>query len=301
MQMATRLLDIGRCLTALALACGMAQAAQASTKVDMQDCSGLPCVNLNIDGKLVELMIDTGDAASVLDRSEAKVLGLTVEPYKGDDGKEVPGYFVAKAANPQLGKATLAPITFLVMDIQKSLANGTFPRSYGTISYVALKDRVVTLDYRKHKVEISDPGVKADAPKNAGEITYPTFGHHGPPIVAVTGFAVNGKPVTVQVDTLYAGTMLIYTDSISKLGLQAPEATAVSRRFPYTDGGVDMLQAKADSELFSGESLLKDAPLYFPTPKVHQPDGMFDGTVGGELFKGRRVTFDFPANQFWLD
>lgn len=298
--MATRLMEIGRCAAALALACGLAQAAHAVTKVDMLDCSGLPCVNVQVDGKPVTLMIDTGNAASVLDMSEAKMLGLAVEPYKDDDGKIVPKYFVAKVAGARLGSVTLAPVTFLVVDLQKSLDQGTFPRSYGTLSYVALKDRAVTLDYRKHKVEIADAGAKVAAPKDASAMTYPTFGHHGPPIVAAAGFAVNGKPVTVQVDTLYAGTMLIYADAMAKLGLDAPGG-ADPERFPYTDGGVDMVKSKADAESFGRESLLTDAALYFPTPKVHQPDGLFDGTVGGALFKGRRVTFDFPANLFWVE
>jgi hypothetical protein len=51
---------------------------------------------------------------------------------------------------------------------------------------------------------------------------------------------------------------------------------------------------------FVGKDLASDAPLYFATPQVHLPDGMFDGTVGVELFTGHSVTFDFHANRFWI-
>jgi hypothetical protein len=40
--------------------------------------------------------------------------------------------------------------------------------------------------------------------------------------------------------------------------------------------------------------------LYFATRKVHLPDGMFDGTVGNELFLGHVLTLDFHANRFWM-
>jgi hypothetical protein len=36
------------------------------------------------------------------------------------------------------------------------------------------------------------------------------------------------------------------------------------------------------------------APLvYFPTPEVHEPDGLFDATVGLELFYRAAVTLNF--------
>ena len=32
--------------------------------------------------------------------------------------------------------------------------------------------------------------------------------------------------------------------------------------------------------------------MYFPTAGVHEPDGLFDATVGLELFQNTIVTFD---------
>jgi hypothetical protein len=136
--------------------------------------------------------------------------------------------------------------------------------------------------------------------KNVGVLTYPTFGQSGPAIVATTGFQVNGQPITVQVDTLYGGTLLIYPTSVAKLGLTAQANSSRIRKFPFTDGGVDMIEGKANAESFGAARLANDAPLYFATPQVHLPDGMFDGTVGIELFTGRSVTFDFHANRFWI-
>jgi len=294
-------------LTALILACAIVTATQAradgnaGTEVDMLDCAGLPCITLQlVAGKPLKLLLDSGDATSLLDLGEAEAFGLPLEPYTGHDGKLVPGYFTTTVAEAKLGSLSLPPVKFLVFDLQKSIAEGTTPPSNGFLSYLALKDRVVTLDYRRHRVSISETSAEVAAPRDAGTLTYPTFGRKGPRIVATTGFAVNGKPITVQVDTLYAGTLLIYPTSVGKLGLDAEAAAATVRRFPFTDDGVDMIEAKASDESFGNKILKRNAALFFATPKVHLPDGMFDGTVGGELFRGRRITFDFHANRFWI-
>jgi hypothetical protein len=294
-------------LTALILACGIATATEGKadsntgTQVDMLDCAGLPCITLQLAaGKPVKLLLDSGDATSVLDLGEAKALGLPLEPYKGHDGKVVPGYFTTTVGEAKLESLSLPPVKFLVIDLRKSIADGTAPPSNGFLSYLALKDRVVTLDYRRHRVTISETGAEVAAPNDAGTLTYPTFGQKGPPIVATTGFAVNGKPITVQVDTLYAGTLLIYPTSVGTLGLDAEAAVVKVRKFPFTDDGVDMIEGKASEESFGNKTLKRNAALYFATPKVHLPDGMFDGTVGGELFQGRSITFDFHANRFWI-
>jgi hypothetical protein len=35
------------------------------------------------------------------------------------------------------------------------------------------------------------------------------------------------------------------------------------------------------------------AKVYFPTETVHEPDGLFDATVGLELFRDAVLTLDF--------
>jgi len=276
-------------------------ASQAARKqVNMLDCSGLPCVEVQLGAAApVRLMLDTGNAHSVLDLVQAHSLGLALEPYVTRAGKTVPDFFVAKVPSVKLGSLEIGPVTFIVTNLKDDVSKGLFPQSSGTLDYVDLRDRVLTLDYRRHTVEISD--APSTTVGESGTLSYPTFGHQGPSIVATTGFAVNGKPITVQVDTLYTGTLLIYPTSVSRLGLDAAAAVTATRNFPFTDGGVPMIESKAARESFAGSDLMKDAPLYFATGKVHTPDGLFDGTVGNALLNGHRITFDFKSNRFWLD
>jgi len=111
--------------------------------------------------------------------------------------------------------------------------------------------------------------------------------------VVANGFEINGKKVSAQVDTMYTGSLLVYTASIEKLGLSDAAKTTEIRKFLLTDGGVNMKAAPAKHESFHGLPLGGAHPkVYFPTEGVHEPDGLFDATVGLELFQNTIVTFD---------
>jgi len=288
------------CLTVLG---GLGSALSAGAKeVPLADCSGLPCARFDLgQGRSATLLIDTGNAHGVLDLDNAKALGLALTPYVSRSGKTIPNVFTATLSEVTLGGQSLGETELLVTDLKKNIDGGQLPKTDGTISYTSFKDRVVTLDYRRHSLSVSEAGATMPAPAASGALTYPTFGEKGPPIVVASGFSVNGKPVSVQIDTLYSGTMLIYSAAVGKLGLGGEEAATATRRFPFTDGGVDMIEGKAGQEGFAGKTLLSSAALYFPTPDVHQPDGLFDGTVGAELFAKHSLTLDFHANKVWMD
>jgi predicted aspartyl protease len=268
----------------------------------MLECSGLPCVDVSISGAAhLKMLIDTGNQTSMLDKATAEKLGLPLKPVLGPDGKPYPGYSIATARNIQLGSIPLGDIDFLVADVQPDIKNGSFPVADGTLTYTAFHDRMLRLNYKERVIGLSEVmTTDARCPHFCGTVTHPTFGEKGPPIVVTTGFNVNGKPVTVQIDTLYTGTMLIYPTSVEKLGLPAQANAATKRNFPFTDGGVEMIEGRAATESFGTKVLKQDATLYFATPKVHAPDGMFDGTVGHELFTGHVLTFDFHAHRFWM-
>lgn len=268
----------------------------------MLDCAGLPCVDVTLaSGKHLKMLIDTGDVSSILDTKVAKDLGLEVSPVKDADGKEIPGYARTLLRGLKVGDAELGDVKVLVMDVATPMAKDQMPKADGLLAYTAFKSRVLEMDYLARKVRFSDVLTSGVAcPGQCGELTTPTFGKQGPPILVGTGFSVNGKAITAQIDSLFSGTMLIYPTSVEKLGLSAEAKSTTKERIKYTDGGVDMMTSKAASEAFEGRTLAKDATVYFAGPEVHLPDGMFDGTVGHALLEHSVVVMDLKGMRVWM-
>jgi len=268
----------------------------------MLDCAGLPCVDVTLaSGKHLKMLIDTGDTSSILDAQVAKDLGLDVLPVKGANGKEIPGYGRTVLSGLKVGDAGLGDLKVLVMNVATPMAKDQMPKADGFLAYTAFKSRVLEMDYVTRKVRFSEVLTSGVAcPGQCGELTTPTFGKQGSPILVGTGFSVNGKAITAQIDSLFSGTLLIYPTSVEKLGLVEEAKSTTKERIKYTDGGVDMMTSSAASEAFEGRVLAKDATVYFAGPEVHLPDGMFDGTVGHALLEHSVVVMDLKGMRVWM-
>ncbi len=270
----------------------------------MLSCSAMPCVDVTLkNGKHLHMLVDLGDFNSIVDSAVAKDLGLSMEPVSvtGHDGKPISGFSSSTLVGAQIGNASLGDLPVRVRDLSASIQKGQMPQADGVLSYTAFHDRLLQLDYKRHTVRVSVP-LTADmpCPGFCGDVTMPTFGKTGPPVLVTTGFSVNGKPITAQIDTLFTGTMLIYPDSVGKLGLQAASGVNATQFFKYTDGGVPMREGNAHTEAFGSKALAHNTAIFFATPQVHVPDGMFDGTVGAGLLIGHVVNIDLHSKHFWI-
>ncbi|MFI5073113.1 MAG: aspartyl protease family protein [Terriglobales bacterium] len=265
-----------------------------ATEVPLLDCDGMPCVQARIgSGPTLKMAIDTGNVDSVLDAAFAEAAGLKPTATLPEGAPS--GMFRTTIASVSVGNVKLTNVGALVMGLADMIAQNQMPHVDGTLSYTAFKGRAVQIDFVGRKVRISEV-LTTPAPCSGAcdKISLIKFGKEGPPVVVADGFEINGKKVSAQIDTMYSGTLLVYTASIEKLQLADAAKTTKSRDFPFTDGGVKMQEAPAEQEGFRGLILSGPAPLvYFPTPEVHEPDGLFDATVGLELFYKATVTLNF--------
>ena len=273
-----------------------------ASEVPLLDCNGIPCIEARVgEGKPLRMGIDTGDVDSVVDKDVAETAGL--KETKPMPAGAPAGMFMTEIPTVHVGAVALRNVPTLALSLVQMVAQKQMPDVSGTLAYTAFKDRLLQIDFVNHKVRISEP-LTAPSPcgDTCGKFSLITFGKKGPPIVVAEGFEINGKPVTAQIDTMYTGTMLIYNASIDKLKLTDADVNSQkSENFPFTDGGVEMKSAPADKESFHGVTLGVSAPIvYFPTPDVHEPDGLFDATVGLGLFYGMVLTLDFHSNTFSL-
>jgi hypothetical protein len=273
------------------------------TEVPILDCKGTPCIEARInDGAPLKFSIDTGNVDSVIDTKIMKAADLQpLHPPKpgGAPIELIP----TRIPTLRIGSATLTQVTAAGMDLTEMIAQNQMPEVAGTLAYPAFKDRIIQLDFVANKFRISD--ILTTPVKCTGKcdtISLINFGNDGPPIVVADGFTINTQKVTAQIDTMYTGSMLIYTASIDKLSLNGANSTTDTRMFPLTDGGAAMRVADASEEGFQGLTLAKDgAKVYFPTETVHEPDGLFDATVGLELFRDSILTLDFHDMTLSLD
>jgi hypothetical protein len=265
-----------------------------AAEVQLLDCDGLPCVEARMpNGPLLKMGLDTGNVDSVLDSSFAETAGL--KPTAPMPEGAPSGMMRTEIPSISVGTVQLTNVRTLAMSLDQMISQNQMPRVDGTLSYTAFKNRILQIDFAAHKVRMSDVLTAPIACSGAcDKISLIKFGNEGPPIVVANGFEINGKKVTAQVDTMYSGSLLVYTASIEKLQLADSSKTTKSRDFPFTDGGVQMKEALAQKESFHGVTLDGAAPLvYFPTPDVHEPDGLFDATVGLDLFYNATLTLNF--------
>ncbi|MGB9466051.1 MAG: hypothetical protein WBR10_13150 [Candidatus Acidiferrum sp.] len=264
------------------------------TEVPLLDCDGLPCVEARMgSGPVLKMGIDTGNVDTVLDVAFAEAAGL--KPTSSLPAGAPSGMYRTVIPAISVGNVQLMNVGTLAMNLSDMVSQNQMPHVDGTLAYTAFKDRILQIDFVGRKVRIS--GVltaPADCTGACDKITLIKFGKEGPPIVVADGFEINGKRVSAQIDTMYSGSLLVYTPAIEKLQLAESAKTTKSRDFPFTDGGVKMKEAPAEKESFHGLTLSGPAPLvYFPTPDVHEPDGLFDATVGLELFYKAALTLNF--------
>ena len=238
------------------------------------------------------LVLDTGDVSSVIMRDTAQSLHWRLEPIVRD-GKTLENVELGGEHNVAFGQTTL-PGKFLVYD-RKVFGEHPLPGD-GTLAYTFFKDKRLQIDYVRHVLRLSDSPADASVGNLPGKLELITFGKHGPPIVVGSPFTVNGKPVHAQIDTCYTGTLLVYDAALDGLGLTKhgkPEF------FPNTDGGVNMLAGGAEALGFDQGKIGGAHPtLYFVGSgenPVHQPDALFEATVGNALFKRSVVTLDFHS------
>jgi Aspartyl protease len=265
------------------------------TEVPLLDCKGTPCIEVRVgDTAPVKFGIDTGNVASVIDTKLMKAADLKPlhPPLPGGAPIEMTP---TQIPSLHIGSMALTEVSASAMDLTEMINQNQMPEVAGTLAYTAFKDRIIQLDFVANKFRISD--VLTSPVKCAGKcdtISLINFGNDGPPIVVADGFEINTVKATAQVDTMFTGSMLVYTASIDKLSLSGAASTTDTRLFPLTDGGVNMRVADASEEGFQGIVLAKEgAKVYFPTETVHEPDGLFDATVGLELFRDSILTLDF--------
>ena len=276
-------------------------------EIPLLNCSGLPCIDMSTaNGKTLRLLIDTAESNSYLDTKAAQDLGLDLKPLKGTGDSTITEVQQTVITGAKLGDLPMGDFPFMVLDTTRTPDKpGTqlerLPGD-GALTYSAFRTRLLQLDYPHQLVRISDPQDTASpCPHSCGDLATTRIGKYGPLTVTASGFAIDGQPVDAQIDTLFTGTMLVYPDSVEKLGLKKQSKAKRKEFFPYVESGIKLARFDGVTESFRDATLIDDAPLYFFTSNDRPPAVQFDVTVGSGLLSHAAVTFDFKGMHMWID
>jgi hypothetical protein len=257
--------------------------------VPLVEPGGIPCVMASLEGRPESLFcLDTGNIHSSVSLKAARAAGLKLAALP----PPVPaGYFVGLVPALRIGGVAFKDLRVVVTEFGKNVAP---PEVVGTLAYPLFKDRIVQFDFAKGRFRFTGaivgpsslPGIKAG-------LSRVNFGKGGPKVLVAEGIALDGVPLTSQVDTMFTGSILVYTASRPKVGMAGASTTSAMEYFPFTDGGVSMATRTARSVTFEGIPLGHGIPkVYFPVAGVHEPDGLFDCTIGTALLNGAILTLD---------
>jgi hypothetical protein len=277
--------------TAIFLTLALGAPLAGAGEITFSSCGGMICVPVRLaDGKEHQMLFDTGNVTSWMSIAVAQGLKQPLEPYKRGD-QAIPDVFLIGVQHVAVAGRDLSPRMIAVK--AEDLPAGVD----GALAYSAFKDLVVEIDYPHHRLRIGAEAPHSEAAHAALKLI--TFGTKGPPIVTIEGLGIDGHTFTAQYDTGFTGTLVVYDDAIERLGLRAASMHGTAEEFPYTDGGVSMKATKVGQVTFASSVIMpRPATVYFPTTgqnPVHQPDGLFEATVGNAFFAHSVVTLDFKS------
>ena len=280
-------------------ATGLSALASPSADLPLVPCGKLVCIDANdATGAPLRLLIDTGNAHTLLNRSVADRLKLATKPAHGADGKEVSGYGLTEPTELDLGAVKLTPVPLLVADISGYVKAVGAPFD-GVLSYTQLKGWIAELDLKDHRFHLTQDAVAK--PRSSLRADYVKYRADAVVVLVVDGLAVHGYPLRAQLDTAFEGGLLMFPAAFATTGL-ADQRTGEQVSLGSYDDGAPMDRMPPTSIAFDRTKLIVPSDGAFAAGKdVRLPENDIEVVAGLELFSGHRLVLDFIHNQVGVD
>jgi hypothetical protein len=269
----------------------------------------LPVVSAEINGKLINVIIDTGGEIFYLDESVASSLGINsvsrqVEPYAGGKTIEV-GY--GRADSLTIGDVTLKSVPIKLGNIQRvsSIFNNKIIIS-GILTTGILQQFLATVDYPESQLILrprnddSRNSLKTEYPQN-NKITEVPF------ILALTHLmickgSINDKGgLNLFMDSGLADSeaaLLLPKETLQYLDIPVPATEILPENlgglagggFPVGRFSVDFLSVGSVQQ-----KIVKGLYGVFPPELYHECEFIIDGLVSHQFLKKYKWTIDFDS------
>lgn len=259
--------------------------------VPIMRCSGLPCVNVQLDGRPpIRLLLDFASFASYVSASAVR------------------NQHVGISSRAQIGSVVLTDRFFVVNPVSEGslaqIGRDQFPGGDGGLSLRAFADRLFVLDllHQRLRVSVTTPP-KSACPSGCGKLVLARKGDFASvEIWAADGFSLNNRPVTALVDPLYPGAV-IASQPIE--GLIRPErrgkqlylpGVAIGRKY-HTD---PLFSVGSIFITFGGRTVCNSAPL----TRYDQLFGLccdtYQAMIGRAVLSEFTFAFDLRNAVMWI-
>ena len=151
---------------------------------------------------------------------------------------------------------------------------------------------MLQIDFPARKLRLlgSSPGATASS---SAPIVWRPYQPGTPPLVTVDGLRIGGRTVSAQVDTFFAGSLILFSDKVA--GLETPGARDVP--------GVYFEQAKLpaarlkEAVSLGGAEYPAGQPVYMAGKGAHLPQTEIAAVLGNAFFRDSVLTLDFQNDR----
>ena len=234
-------------------------------------------------------LLDVAVAPSVVDLALARELGLPVDEAAAGEaaghGAERSTFYPSELRDLQIGEQLVGSIEAVAADLA-SLGEKLGRPLHAILGQSFFEGRIVQFDYGQQLLKLDPTFVE-------GGLSVPIEGASDlTPVVAV---AVNGREVSVVLDTGSSLTLGIYLDAVDELGLAATRDAASPRTVTGARGKVEALEGVVDS-LALGDVRLERVPIVFLPRPASDPTRAL-GNLGNGFLRHTILTLDYPRRR----
>ena len=270
----------------------------------------LPVIEVQINGRKANMVLDTGAGDTVIDTRLALDAGIRLG---GQEHREFAGGMPAEVTYGHLEQLLMngfeiRDIPVQVIDIPHSLADWfTDLPIHGILGTGLFANFTTTLDYYNKKLRLAGPGTTVEARQENDTSDQPTPVQKGTPLwLAENQLLLTCADLPSLKQGLWfldsgmtGGAFAVPGTSVESLGLTDDESDALVG----TGGGGTVHGHKLYAEWLRLDQLRRDNPngVTLDTfPLEHSYGFAIQGLIGHDLLHGAVLTLDFPAMRLFL-
>ncbi len=293
------LFGIVSCLNALA---GAPNVKRTVIEVPFELIHGAILVQATVNGHGPHwMMLDTGADPSIVEIGTAKSMGVKIDPHgqQGSGGGTDSNPVYASAFQEvQLGGFTANNVDALAMNLSK-LSSALERPIGGVLGYSLLKGRIAQIDYPNRRLRFltNAPSCTSDRTLRSPKCTTLSFQYKDD--ILASGVAVNGKPVTTNVDTGSNSTFQLAPAAVAKLVLHEDVARAHASRSVGFNG--DLKNREGSVRNVTVGAISVDNPtVVFLGKGMGSDTAPWDLRIGSAFLRDYVVTLDYIHGQITL-